>query len=192
MRNQGLLLTLLLALPLSAAASTATAEKKLQTAMDHVLAIADRASDTTRLAGELEPVLPKYVSFDAMTRRSVGPGWRQFTPAERKQATELFTKLVIRSYSSRFTPGEKAMVTYRAASEPAPGRAEITTDMAYKGNDYVVLYRLEASEGWRITDIVVEGVSIIANYRTQFDAQFRKGGAQAVIDSLVRSLENPK
>jgi len=47
---------------------------------------------------------------------------------------------------------------------------------------------MEAAEGWRITDIVIEGVSLIANYRSQFDAQFKKGGAPAVISALSQSV----
>jgi len=173
-------------------ASTAQAEKRLREAVDQVLSIAVRASTTTQLASQLEPVLPKYISFGAMTRRSVGPGWRQFTPAQRSQATELFTKLVIRTYSSKFTPGERPEVTYQKATEPGAGRVEVPTGLLYKGERYQVIYRLESREGWRITDIVAEGVSIVANYRTQFDAHFKKGGAEAVINSLVSSLENPR
>jgi phospholipid transport system substrate-binding protein len=51
---------------------------------------------------------------------------------------------------------------------------------------------MEEPEGWQITDVVIEGVSLIANYRTQFDAQFKKGGAQAVISSLNQSVNRPK
>jgi phospholipid transport system substrate-binding protein len=52
------------------------------------------------------------------------------------------------------------------------------------------VYRLEESEGWKITDVVIEGVSMIANYRTQFDAEFTQGGANAVIKALNRSLSS--
>ena len=47
------------------------------------------------------------------------------------------------------------------------------------------------SKGWRVTDVVIEGVSMVANYRGQFDAQFLSGGAAAVLGSLKKSVTNP-
>ncbi len=176
----------------SALAAKAEAELRLQTAVNDVLAAADRASNTTALAVSLRPILLKYISFDAMTRRAVGPGWRQFTADQKKKATQLFTTLIIRGYSSKFTPGEHPAVTFKAAREPAPGRVEVPTTLLYQGSRYEVTYRLEQEEGWRITDVVIEGVSLVANYRTQFDAQFKKDGANAVIGALTQAEAAPK
>jgi len=173
-------------------AGTEDAEKRLKSAVDDVIVIADRATSTSALADDLRPVLVKAISFEAMTRRAVGPGWRQFSGEQQKKAAALFTTLIIRSYSSKFTIGEHPVVKYKTASEPAPGRVEIPTTLLYKGSDYEVTYRLEASEGWRITDVLVEGVSLIANYRAQFDAQFKKGGAEAVLNSLAQTVASSK
>lgn len=175
-----------------AAADTAQAEKRLKSAVDEVIAIADKAKSNAALAEDLRPVLTKVISFEAMTRRAIGPGWRQFSSDQQKNATGLFTTLVIRSYSGKFTIGQHPVVKYKAATEPSPGRVEIPTTLLYKGSDYNVTYRLEAGEGWRITDVVVEGVSFIANYRTQFDAQFKKGGVEAVLNSLSQTVASSK
>jgi phospholipid transport system substrate-binding protein len=172
--------------------STEEAEKRLQTAVNEVLGVADHATSSTALATSLQPVLHKYLSFDAMTRRAVGPGWRQFTDEQQKQAVELFTTLIIRTYSSKFTPGEHPVIQFKAATAPAPGRVEVPTTLLYQGSHYSVTYRLEESEAWRITDVVIEGVSLIANYRSQFDEQFKKGGAGAVLCALTQSVEHPK
>jgi phospholipid transport system substrate-binding protein len=172
-----------------ASASSAEAEKRLQVAVDEVLAVADRASSSSELRGSLHPVLQRYLSFEAMTRRAIGPGWREFTEDQQKKATQLFTTLIIRTYSSKFTLGEHPVIKFKAASTPAPGRVEVPTTLLYQGSQYNVTYRMEESEGWRITDVVIEGVSLIANYRTQFDAQFKKGGSNAVIGALSQSVD---
>ena len=129
-----------------------------------------------------------------MTRRAVGPGWRQFTEAEQKDAIGFFTTLIIRTYSAKFTPGELPDVVYKAATETAPGRVEVATTTLYKGSRYEVIYRLEQPDGkgWRVTDVVIEGVSMIANYRGQLDAQFKSGGAGAVLGSLQKSINSSK
>lgn len=170
-------------------AGTSEANAKLVSAIDQVVAVAGRSKSTSDLAKNVRPVLEKALSFPAMTRRAVGPGWRQFNEAQKNEAVNLFTTLIIRTYSEKFTIGERPEVTYKTASEPAPGRVEIPTTLLYKGSRYEVVYRLEAAEGWKITDIVVEGVSFVANYRTQFDVQFKSGGAEAVLAALRKSVK---
>lgn len=175
-------------------ASTEEAENRLKASVDKVVAVAKSAPDRKALIAGVKPVLENILSFDAMTRRAVGPGWRQFTPEQQKEAIRLFTTLILRTYTAKFTPGELPGVEYKTASSPAPNRVEIPTTSLYKGSRYDVIYRLEETDGtpWRITDVVIEGVSMIANYRTQFDSQFKQGGADAVIASLNRSVAESK
>lgn len=174
--------------PLAVSAQLAEAQSRLKSAVTEVLTVADRAGSRGALPEKLRPVLQKYVSFETMTKRAVGPGWRQFTPAQQQQATELFATLIIRSYSGKFTPGEHPAITYKNAVSPATGRVDVPTSMVYRGSQYSVTYRMEQVQGWRITDVVIEGVSLIANYRSQLDAQYKKGGANAVISSLTQSV----
>ena len=138
------------------------------------------------------PVLDKHISFPVMTRRAVGPGWRQFTPDQQKKAIALFSQLIIRSYGNKFTIGEHPEVKYHSAAAPAAGRVEVSTTTVYQGARYSVIYRLEQEEGWRTTDVVIEGVSMVANYRSQLDPVFKRGGAQAVLSSLEQSVARPQ
>jgi len=189
-----LLLSLVILLPfVKAVASTADAENFLKKSVGEVVDVAKKSNNTETLAAGVRPILLKTISFDAMTRRAVGPGWRQFSEPEKKEAIALFTTLIIRTYSSKFTPGELPDVVYKAATETAPGRVEVSSTTLYKGSRYEVVYRLEQPEGkgWRVTDVVIEGVSMIANYRGQFDAQFVSGGAAAVLGSLKKSATAP-
>lgn len=189
--NRRSLLALLASVPFfpqQAAASPAEAQQRLKAAVDEVLAISDGASSRDALMTKARPVLQKHISFDIMTRRAVGVGWRQFSGDQQKKAVQLFTTLVIRTYSSKFTPGERAAVTYKKALTPAAGRVDVPTDLVYKGSRYNVTYRMEQESGWRIVDVVIEGVSMVANYRSQLDATFKKGGAAAVISSLENSV----
>jgi phospholipid transport system substrate-binding protein len=184
-----ILLVLLFVFQKSAcASSTEEADNRLKKAVGEVVAITGHAPDRKALQEGVKPILDENISFEAMTRRAVGPGWRQFTPDQQKEATQLFTILIIRTYTAKFTPGELPVVTFKTPVTPAPGRVEIPTTSSYKGSQYDVVYRMEEADSWRITDVVIEGVSMIANYRTQFDSEFKQGGAPAVINALKRSL----
>lgn len=176
-----------LAFPSFTSAATAEAQAKLQNAVNQVLTVANSSSSKAAIATSVRPLLQRYISFEAMTRRAVGPGWNSFNGTQKSKATQLFTTLVIRTYSNKFTPGKTPQIQYRTATEPAAGRVDVPTTVVYQGNRYTVTYRME-QPGWLITDVVIEGVSMIANYRSQLDATFKKGGADAVIKSLEQSV----
>jgi len=192
MIRRSVFIAALLISPIAATAQLAEAQARLKSAVSEVLAVAIATANRSALPESLRPVLQKHVSFETMTKRAVGPGWRQFTPAQQQQATQLFSTLIIRSYSSKFTPGENPALDYKPAVSPAAGRVDVPTITVYKGNRFSVNYRMEQVEGWKITDVVIEGVSLIANYRSQLDAQFKKGGANAVISSLTQSVSRPQ
>ncbi|MBV6500298.1 MAG: hypothetical protein CJBNEKGG_02774 [Prosthecobacter sp.] len=173
------------------ASSTSAAEARLRTAIGEVLAVADRVTSRSALATTARSILQRHVSFETMTRRAVGVGWRQFNAAQQKRATELFTTLVIRTYSDKFTPGEHPVINYKNAVAPAAGRVDVPTTLVYKGSNYAVTYRMEEIGGWKIADVIIEGVSLVANYRTQLDSTFKQGGAAAVIRSLEQSVARP-
>lgn len=179
-------------LPAAFAANTEEATAQLQGAVNDFLKVAQKSPDSGTLAREIKPVLQKYFCFDSMTRRAIGPGWRQFSAEDRTRAATLFTDLIIRSYSDKLTPGEFPVFEFKTPSATAKGRVDVPTTFAYKGSKYEVIYRMEKSDRWRITDVVIEGVSFIANYRSQFDAVFKRGGVPAVIDALTKSnVRNP-
>lgn len=192
MTRRSIFIAALLISPFAAKAQLDDAQARLKSAVGEVLAVANRTTNRSALPESLRPVLRKHVSFETMTKRAVGPGWRQFTPAQQQQATQLFSTLIIRTYSNKFTPGEHPAIDYKPAVSPAVGRVDVPTITVYKGSRFSVNYRMEQVEGWKITDVVIEGVSLIANYRSQLDAQFKKGGANAVISSLTQSVSRPQ
>jgi phospholipid transport system substrate-binding protein len=180
-----------------AAASIDDPQAVLRTAVDEVMAIAYApATSAEPLSTRVRPVLENYFTFEGITRRAVGPGWRQFTPDQRARITALFTQLVIRTYADKFTPGEKPVIAFGAATELAANRREVPSSITYQGAKYSVGYRLEReTAGWRIYDVNIEGVSMVANYRGQFEALNQKGGAEAILRSLqtkITELDAPK
>jgi len=151
-------------------ASNKAAENRLKASVDQVLDITKKSPTRDSLIKAVKPVLGKILNFEIMTRRSIGPGWRQFNPEQQEEAVRLFTTLMLRTYTAKFTPGELPAVEYKSSVSLSNGRVEIPTTSVYKGSRYDVIYRMDEQNGsWGITDVVIEGVSLVANYRTQFD-----------------------
>jgi phospholipid transport system substrate-binding protein len=181
-------------LTLSARASTQDAEAFLKKSVNEVVSIASKSQNSAELAERVRPVLVRTISFPDMTRLAIGRGWREFSEAERDRAAALFTTLIIRTYSSKFTPGELPEVAYKSATTTAPGKVEVSSSTLYQGSRYEVVYRLNdlPDKGWRVTDVIIEGVSLVRNYRDQFDAEFKSGGVSAVLRSLEKTVNSRK
>jgi phospholipid transport system substrate-binding protein len=135
------------------------------------------------------PVLERAFDFAAITRRAIGPGWRQFSDGERQRAIRDFRDLLVRTYGSRIRGEQRPRITYGTPAKRTEERCEIPTHVLYEGDTYAVDYRMECHAGvWRVTDVVIEGVSFVSNYRAQFDGIMQKGGSSAVIQAMESLL----
>lgn len=141
------------------------------------------------LTARAQSVLVNYFDFALLTRRAVGPGWRQLTPEQQQRTIQLLTELVVRNYCAHFNTVVQSRVAYAAPVAVAAGRCELPTTIIYPHQSIAVTYRAEQMpDGWRFYDVVVEGVSLVANYRAQFTALFQQGGADAIIGALEKTL----
>ena len=167
---------------------------QLHSEVDQVLAIAYSGQSNQTVADRARPLLEKDFAFELVTRQAIGPGWRQFTPSEQQKVTDLFTRLVIRIYAARVVGTQHPTITYGKTATLAPDRCEIPTRVSAPNGDrpYSVVYRMINLSGtWRIYDVLIEGVSFVANYRAQFDELVRRGGAATVIKTLEAKLAEP-
>lgn len=177
-----------------AVATAADPVQTLRTATDELLAVLyEKPVDGRPLIERTRPVMEKYFDFASLTRRAVGPGWRQLTPGQQERATQLLTELIVRNYCAHFDTAARSRVTYATPLAMAAGRCELPTTVIHTGQNIAVAYRAELMpDGWRFYDVIVEGVSLVANYRAQFTALFQQGGAEAIISALEKNLaENP-
>jgi phospholipid transport system substrate-binding protein len=176
---------------LSGAASADDPATMLHGSIDEVLSIAYSGHGTGNLSARVRPALEKCFAFDLVTRQAMGPGWRQFSATDQKRVTDLFSELMIRTYSARVVGTQRPKIVYGTPTDLAPDRREFPTRVIpSSGNEPVaVVYRLiRLPPGWRIYDVLIEGVSFVANYRAQFDEIIQKGGAPAVIRALETKL----
>ncbi len=180
---------------LSCAASGEDPVSALRGSIEEVLSVAYSGRGNENLPTRVRPLLDKIFAFELVTRQAMGPGWRQFSPADQKRVTDLFTELMIRTYSARVVGTQRPKITYGAPVEIAADRREIPSRVstASSSNEPVaVVYRvIKLPSGWRIYDVLIEGVSFVANYRAQFDEIIQKGGAPAVIRTLETKLAAP-
>jgi len=176
----GAVLLLLAALWTPGVASGGEPTEQIRGAIDRGLAIirrpdlqgdAKKAERRALLRKELFP----YFAFDEMARRSLGVHWKDRTPREREEFVKLFTDLLENSYAGKIEGYKGEKITYGKESTDPPYAEVRTTIVTPQGQEYSVDYRLlKGGERWRVYDVVIEGVSLVSNYRSQFAVILQK------------------
>lgn len=147
---------------------------------------------TTRRAKMKDIIFPKF-NFLEMGKRSLGnKHWKEISPEERKAFVDLFGKLLENSYANKLESYSDEKINY--IDEIIKGRyAMVKTEVVRKNDTVNVDYKLiESPNQWRVYDIVVEGVSLIKNYRSQFGKIIHNDSFKTLMDKLdakVKKLE---
>ena len=182
---------LLLGLTVSAAAAL-TPTETVKTRVDDALLSLSRTANPTAEASErrradVRRAADALFDFPDMSRRALGRHWTDRTPAEREEFVRLFTDLIARSYIGkidRYAGESIAYVGERVDGEEASVRSQVVTA---KGSQIPVEYRLHrANDTWSAYDVLIENVSLVGTYRSQFDRIIK---AESFADLLRRLRE---
>jgi len=150
---------------------------------DKQLAAGDRRK-ALKLAEE--KILP-HVDFEEATRLAVGRAWSQAKPEQKKKLTDEFRRMLVRTYSSAIGTYEGQTMKVLPVRMKA-GDTDVTVRNHYirpGGKPVQLDYAMRKTDaGWKIYDIVVEGVSLVLTYRSEFDAVVKQEG----IDGLIKRL----
>lgn len=167
-------------------AAAAEPTDALKARIDRVLLLLEEPGDRR---ADIRKVAEEIFDFEEMSRRALGPHWNARTPDERREFVALFTDLLERSYLARVESGRGGKVLYTgetARGDEATVRTRIVTSQR---TEVPVDYRMHRKSGrWQIYDVNIEGISLINNYRSQFNAVIQSSSYAALVERL-RSKE---
>jgi len=133
----------------------------------------------------LRSITDAVFDWEEMSRRALGTHWQARSEAERKEFVGLFRDLIEYSYASKIESYSGERVSFAGdvvEGDHATVRTKLTTK---QGKDVPVDYRMTRRDSrWRIYDVSVEGVSLVANYRTQFNQIIRTSSYEELIRKL--------
>jgi len=189
----GLLLSLFIPTAVSAADAPMTT---LQGAVGRVMSIIDDQS----LQGEdaqaekvklIEEIVDTVFDYDRIARLSLGKNWHRITPAEQEEFTRLFSKFLGQVYITKITSFPGSKVVYGDAVALSDKVTEIRTQVVTKEVTVPINYRLTTDgAGWKVYDVIVEGVSLLNNYRSQFHSLLANKPMENLLGQLRAKVES--
>lgn len=146
----------------------------------------DFAQVTQFVNGVIEP----HTDFDKIAPLVLGKNWRTATPEEKERFKQEFQTLLVRAYSRAFVVYNNWKITFMPVeSSNDAKKAYVKTKVLQPDQQPIsVDYRMILSKGeWKVYDIIIDGVSLVTNYRSTFNDEIQnKGSLSAVIDWLAK------
>jgi len=138
----------------------------------------DRRTAVRKIANDI-------FDFSETARRSLGRHWQGRTPAERDEFVQLFSDLLERSYISKIETYGGEKIAYLGDSIEGE-QAKVQTKLVTKGGGEIPIeYRMhKKGDRWLVYDVVIEGVSLVANYRTQFNKIIQTSSFQELVNKM--------
>ncbi len=192
---------------LTQAAEPLAAQQVVRHTVDQTIAeLAKRRADIAADPGLLYPLIQHTVvpvfDFERITRSAMGPFWRRATLTQREQLVQAFQTLLVRSYAQTLLLYPDPNIAYLPVriSKDQQKMLAPTQVIDMQGRAIPINYRLHrhSQRGWLVYDVVIEGISLITNYRSTFKSLIRAGVGQSRdrstriergIDHLIRALQ---
>ncbi len=137
----------------------------------------------------VEGTVAPHFDFRAMTQLALGRYWRDATDDQKTRLSTEFKNLLVRTYGSALLGYSGEEIQYLPVFGQTDGnRVTIPTKVTQKGGPSIPInYRLHRDSGaWQVYDVVIDGVSLVTNYRSSFSSQVRRGGIDGLIDTLAQ------
>ena len=167
-----------------------TVDQIIKLLTDPHLSGEDKKQERRRFLRDI--ILPQF-DFKEMSRRSLGPNWRRLTQKQQDEFVGVFTDLLEKAYLGRIESYNKERFIYinETIDEPyGEVRSKIVTS---KGEEFSINYRLRQTGGmWKIYDVVVEDISLVNNYRSQFDRILSKSSYDELIRRMKEKLSDSR
>lgn len=192
MKMKFLLLTVLMSLCVAVwpAQGAATVTDEVKKVVDEVIRIVSskelkKPQYEGKRRAELRKAIGSIFDFEQMAKLSMGAHWKKRTPAEQKAFVPLFQSLLENSYAKKIESYNNEKVVYlreNIEGEYAEVKSKVITA---KGEEFSLDYRLKKQGNkWMVYDVVIEGVSLVANYRGQFNRIIQAQGYNELVKKL--------
>jgi phospholipid transport system substrate-binding protein len=177
--------------PAMSAEQLAPAQQVIQKTADQLqvsLQKPEYKSDFKKATTLVDSIINPHVDFDRVSILVLGKNWRTATPEQREQFKKEFRMLLVRTYTTAFTEYADWKIRYLPMDgETSDNKAMVKTEILQSGGQPVAVnYRMvQDGNDWKVYDILIEGISLLQNYRASFGDEVERTGS---LDQLIKHL----
>lgn len=157
-----------------------------QTVNDALGVLRNKQVPAEQRRDQLRQIISRSFDFTEMSRSALGYHWKQITPDQKQEFTAVFTTFIEDSYLAKINDYSGQQVQFVRQTKDGAQYAQVATNIVQPGKDPIAVnYRLLSENGqWKVYDVTVEAISIIANYRNQFNRVMNNQGYAKLIADL--------
>ena len=166
----------------------------VRTSVDGILDILKKGDTMDKAArrSAMEVIIDERFDFRAMSQRTLATNWKKASDAEKQEFTDLFSQLIQSSYVGKLEAYTNETVEY--VTEKTKGRkALVETVIKTASADIPLNYKMYSKDGnWLVYDVIIEGVSLISNYRSSYQTIVKKEGFDGLMAKMKAKIEELK
>jgi len=186
-----LLIFLLIIPPLAYSAASSEMLKEYMNKVLEVLRNPDLKGEPGRKVKreKVRSISEEVFDFTELSKRSLGQNWNKLNPDQQQEFIKLFKSLLETVYADKITSCTDERIIFKEEITLSEKTVEVPTVIVAKTSEIPINYRLLQEKGrWRIYDVVIEGVSLVNNYRTQFREILANKTPEALLDILRKKV----
>ncbi len=194
MRRQFLGTTLFLCLVFAVAAFAGAPFEAVKGNVNEVLEVlrdpALKAESAREVKKEkIQAIAEKMFDFTELSKRTLALNWSKFDPGQQKEFVKLYSTLLRNTYINKIMGYTDEKIVFNSEVELTKNTFEIRSTVQAKAGNVPIYYRVLLKDGsWRVYDVVIEGVSLINNYRSQFREILAKKPPEALLETLRKKV----
>jgi phospholipid transport system substrate-binding protein len=139
---------------------------------------------------QLRKISLKMFDFAELSKRTLGLNWNKFSAAQRQEFVDLYRGILEDAYVDKITSYTDEKINYIKELQLSENTVEVHSIVVTKNGEIPVYYRLHNRDGqWRVYDVVIEGVSLVNNYRTQFREILANNPPEYLLDTMRKKVQ---
>lgn len=192
MKVKFLLVTVLMSLIVTVwpAQGASTVTDEVKKVVDEVISIVSNKElkgpqNERKRRAEMKKAIGSIFDYTEMTKLAMGIHWKERTPAEQKELVKLFETLLENSYATKIESYNNEKIIYLKEDVEGDYTEVSSRVITEKGDEFSLVYQL-GKEGnkWMVYDVVIEGLSLVSNYRSQFNRIIEEQGYSELVKRL--------
>ena len=158
--------------------------------VDKVVAVAgDKGLELEAKKKKIRELVGEFFDFNVLSRLTLGRHWKQFKPDQQKEFVALYRTLLENVYIDRIIAYTDEKVVFEKEIIHSKKKAEVTSNIVTSTNQIPINYRMVIrGKEWKVYDVVIEGVSMVSNYRSQFNEILAKQSPDQLLDTLKKRV----